>query len=208
MAFEIRPILTTIGLLRPDVDTAMLIYAVQAAVRETCRRTHLAQITQDYSILTQTNAITVALPATHSFVRVMTAYWKGASMTEWSELDEKSFQDAADERLWTGGGVPKEFSQQGGRVLIYRTPQEAGTLRIASSYVPIDDFTSAPLPEQAVHVVEAKALGLAMAMPGPNQSLQMAMAKDAEFRRGYGGLRSMAYIGEGGSPSFQVPSLL
>ncbi len=207
MAFEIRPIVTQIGLPRPDADTAMLVFCAQAAVRETCRRTHLAQITQEYSITINTNAITVALPADKSFGRVMRALWLGASMTEWRELEEDTFNEALDKRLWIGTGSPRIFSQEAGTVLIYRTPTEAGTLRIVSSYIPITEFDSAPLPEQAYQAVVNKAGAMAMAIGGAGQNLQMSMTLERDFNKIIGGLRALAFVGEGGSPSFSVQAL-
>ncbi len=207
MAFQIRPIVTQVGMARPDVAAAMIVFCVQEAVRETCRRSHLAQTTQSYAMTLATNSIPVALPADKSFLRVMRALWLGASMTDYRKLEEDTFNEALNGRLWVGSGGVYLFSQEAGNVLIYKTPLENGTLRIASSYVPITEFDTAPLPEQAVQSVVDKATALAMAIPGPNQSLQMAMTKEHEFNRRIGGLRSLAFIGEGGSPSFQVQAL-
>ena len=208
MAFEIRPIVTQVGLPRSDdVDTGMLVFCVQEAVRETCRRTYLAQVTQSYSVTAATNAITVALPADKGFARVMRALWLGATMTDYRQLKEDTFNEALTDRLWIGSGSPTLFSQQNGVVLIYRTPNEAGTLRLVSAYVPITDFTTAPLPEQAVRAVVKKAGALVMSIPGPNQNLQMAITLDREFDRVIGGLRALAFVGEGGSPSFSVRAL-
>lgn len=205
MSFSIRPVLTTLGLARPDVASAMLMFAAQEGARRVCRKTHLATVTYEWTITLGTNSVQISMPADKGFLRVMRAVYKSASASEWTELEEVAFQDALDNRSWVGSGANQQyFSQQGGTIIVYKTPTENGTLRASVSYVPIDEFETVPLPEQASLAVTDAAMALAYAIPGPGQSLQASANHDRAFRRGVGGLRAMAFIGEGGSPSFEM----
>lgn len=204
MSFDIRPLVAQVGLARPDVDSALIVFCVEEGVREVCRRTHLAQMTQDYTVTANTNAVTVALSADKSYIRTMRALWMGASDTQWEDLEEISFRDALDFEVWKLAGNVQQWSQQTGNVLIYGTPTENGTLRLVSSYVPLGSFDTVPLPEVATSAIACKASALALGIPGPGQNAGMAMAKDTEFRRSIGNLRARAMVGEGGSPSFRV----
>ena len=204
MSFTVRSLLPKVQVFRKDLEEDRSIYAIMETVRKICRQTGYAQ-----QVVTATSTSSVptidlgSLVTAGSLYRVMSVRLLDTNLNSYKTLYEYNSTaiDAREAYRNYATGWPTGWSYRGNNSLeIYPTPDKTYTFEVTVSFIPVGEFDTIPLPEEAEEAVIAGAMGNILMQPGVGQNLQLAKDREVLYNREIDFLKASALLGQSGRP--------